>query len=119
MTARSELAAILTAGVPADWRIVPYDEAPVIDRPTLIVYRESVEQGATFAVQQHVMKVHVLHPAQVAPRSSDEVDTMLDVVLGILDDSEILTWSRATFGVFNETYLQFEISIEMTTRKDF
>lgn len=119
MTARAGLAAILRDGVPADWRIIPYDEAPTIDRPTLIVYRESVEPGGTFAVQKHTMAIHVLNPAQVAPKSSDKADEMLDIVLGVLDDSEILTWSNAEFSVFNENYVQFKISVDMTTRKDY
>lgn len=119
MTAREELAAILRAGVPADWRIVPYDEAPVIDRPTLIVYRESVEAGPTWAVQKHTLAIHVLNPAQTAPKSSDKADEMLDVVLGVLDDAPNLIWQSAEFGIFNDTYVQFKIGVEMTTRKDF
>jgi len=119
MSARTDLATALQNALGTTFRVVAYDVAEVISKPTVMVYRERVTAGPSFALQVHTFALWVVGPGQMGEQTVAKLDDLLDDVLGVLDDLPQVTWSEALYQVLDDKYPAFKVTAEVTTRKDY
>lgn len=119
-TVRAQLAAHLNDALPTIYRVL--DHAVGLDRieagrVVVIVYRQTVRPGAQFDRLTNDMRVWVLVPNADPARADDVLDPALDEVLAALDTTTLTTWEEAERGVFDETFIGYQITCTTNTRK--
>ena len=113
MSARTIVVDALVANLPTDWRVIPYDAAPTIDRPTVIVYADQVIPGPTQGYRATTLAVWVLTPKQT--KGTDDAESHLDATLAALDTLQALHWSTADFQIYADTYPAYKITATLIT----
>lgn len=120
-TVRAMVAADLERILPDNYRVIPY--AKSVDRvekgkPVLVLYRESVEQGATHSGLINQLTLWVLHPELAPGAVDDALDDSLDIVIAAIDESTLTVWTRAERGTFDDTYPSFKVTLETYSQKE-
>ena len=120
MNGRQYLDQQLTAGLPAGWRVIPFDDSPTVSGLTVMFHRSSARAlpQAPNGTWDSTMTIYVLTPQQAGESALDALDDALDVVLGVLDGVPGLTWSEATYNVLSGTYPTFQITAQVRTQKE-
>lgn len=120
MNGRQYLDQVLTAGLPAGWRVIPFDDNPTTSGLTVMFHRASARAlpQAPNGTWESTMTLYVLTPQQVGEPALDALDDALDVVLMVLDGVDGLTWSEARYTTLADTYPTFQITAQVRTKKE-
>jgi hypothetical protein len=120
MNGRQFLDEVFNTALPDGWRVIPYDDSPVISELTVMFHRASARAlpQAPSGTWESTMTIYVLTPKQDGEPALDALDDALDVVLMVLDGVDGLTWSEATYTVLADTYPTFQITAQVRTQKE-
>jgi hypothetical protein len=122
-TARQDLAAHLTATLPAEMKVISALEALTnAKRPVVMVTRSSIEPPPTYQTRDDVLVVWLLSPNLDPVAAEDDLDTNLDVVLAALEATgtggsqmPALHWTSGQRDVFNGQFHAFRIQVTHRT----
>lgn len=110
--------------LPRAWSLVPYTRVPdAINRTTVIVGLRSIERLPEAPMASHVTEYVVTiaspaaDPAQADEDLDDDIADLLHALDMLRDDSgrPILRWTRAERAVLSDTYLAFDITVNVIT----
>jgi hypothetical protein len=121
VTTRSEVAAALTAAVPAA-RVIPYAKSIdniARDQPVLMVYRESVAPHQILGCHTETLTVWAAVPT-TDPAGEDLLDALLDDVLAVLDGKPLpsLGWDVAERDALGDAWPAYKITTNVVTRRN-
>ena len=123
MSARSELAALLTANLlPASQYVVmPY--AREVDPPaksTVMVRTDSAKPGPAIGLTTYGFALVLIAAKTEAGAGDDELDALLEDVIFALDQLSPagITWSQATRATYQESNPAYEVAVEVTVKKE-
>lgn len=114
--ARTELAALLTAALPAA-RIVAYadDVSPEPEHPVAVAYVAAVGPGSQLVTAALLWQMEIrLAVAKTEPgKADDALDALLGDTLAALDASPVFLWTTATRGTYLETFPCYVVNVEV------
>lgn len=121
MDARDQVAAALTASLPAaEWVVMPY--ARDIDPPskaTVMVRADVIRpSGLPGAWREYDFALLVITPLTDPAAADAELDDLVEDVLHAVDESRLPTWTSATRGSFEEKFPCYEVALTVTVTKE-
>lgn len=121
MSARTDLANAIRAGVPTTWTVYPYPGEPdAVSRPQIYVYQSEIKPAALAPVGHFeiTLKIHILVSHDLDPLARENVlDEALARVLDVLDMDTRLTWASAERAATNGFH-SYEITATAVGKKD-
>lgn len=120
MSARSQLAAAITAGLPATAKVIDDLRAiPTLDPQTTVVvqlFRTKTTPASTRGRYVLEFELWVMSPKTAPEVVEDDLDASLDDVLTVLesDELELLLWTDATRAVHEAGYHGHKITLTIT-----
>jgi hypothetical protein len=121
MTARNELVTLLDGLLPTDVDVIPYARA--IDAPkrsTVLVRIDEVVPDPLPQVWRGYKFALVLIAARTDPDgpADDELDALLEDVLYAIDQSDTITWDKASRAVYRDTNPAYEVTLNVPFTKE-
>jgi hypothetical protein len=118
MDARTYLADELAERLDDGWRVIPWDDKPTLNGPTVLFYRSQVVQTpeAPTGSWSHTMTGFVASARQLDAPALDELDALLDAVLIALHDIPGVLWLQADYVTLADTYPAFKILVRVYTK---
>lgn len=118
---RRQLVSALRPALPTRWRFVA-DES-TIDRltvPALLLSQRVIRRTPAAPIGAHTVEflLTVIDPTADLAKAETELDDELDTVLHILDATLGLVWKDATKKVWKERHLAYDVTLEVTSRKE-
>lgn len=92
---------------------------PEVEKPTVYVYREAVNNIREKAAIGHDIKVVLVVPGLPSEANENALDELLAGVLISLNSLNVLQWSRADRTVFFDTLSGYEITVTAHTENIF
>lgn len=118
MSVRTELAAILAAGLP-EWDVrASIANVDGIEIPTLLVWPAELSPGPTLGTRTHELRVRLLTPVTDADAADDDLDELLPELLRLIEQHDPLTWTTAERGTHGEDYHAWTITVRVPARKE-
>ena len=119
MSGRTDLATMLTATLPAPWKVIDHLDSPDIAKPSVMTWVQSVEPSPANLGHWHwSIKVLVMLPKQTG--ADTELEAGLEEVLEAIDLWDYpINWTSASYSVYAETYPAYEVVCEMHTRREY
>lgn len=113
MSARTELAAALTAALPT-YRVLGYAaDLDAVARPTVLVWADKIVRRPEWAsgLFEFTLMMWVLVGTEDPARADDALDDALEDVLGALQPIGWVQWSGAERGVLRDAFHGWQITV--------
>jgi len=110
--------------LPRGWELVPYTRVlDAIEKPTVMVRLNSISRLPEAPMAAHITEyvVTIVNPAADPGQADAALDDDIADLLHALDQTRnehglpVLRWTRAERVIYAETYLAFDISVEVIT----
>lgn len=121
MTARNEVVTTLEGILPAGVEVKAYARSiDPPDVPTVLVRVDEVVPNPLPQVWRGYQFALVLVPTKTDPGpADDELDGLLEDVLFAIDQSDTITWAKATRGTYQDTaYPAYEVTLNVPFSKE-
>lgn len=119
MSARSDLADYLRTELGGTWRVEPARVSiDNLDCPAALVDRESTKPSEDAqGLRDETLAVYVITPRLGLPEAEDDLDSVLELALAVLESSRLVTWTEATREQYGEAgYHAYKITCESRTQ---
>lgn len=121
MSARTELATALSAGLPSSYRVVGFNSTlDSVAKPTVMVWQQTLTRPDDFGLQRVnvTLNLWVLVGQQNSGNADNALDTALEKVLGALQPIDWVEWTTAERGVFAEKFHGYQVTVEAVATID-
>ena len=120
-TIRAQLATQLKPLLPRAWKIVDHQtNLDVLDNPVVMLKQQSIRRAPAAPQGAHIVSftVTVVAPQTDLQRAEDALDEKVDTLIHALDANQSLNWTDAEKVLFQDSYLAYDITLEVISRKD-
>jgi hypothetical protein len=121
MSVRSQLEEALRAVIPTAWKLIPYqDNVDTLDAP-LVMFKQSTITKAPEAPRGAYLFNYVITLVndQTDPQKAENaLDDDVETLFAILDGLRAMVPMEATKVLFQDTYMAYDITLKILTRKD-
>lgn len=118
---RVDVAELLTAALPATWRVddTVHDlDGLEPDQPVVMVGTASLTPHAVIGLRTYALRVLLVEPSTDPGDADDALDSRLDVLLDALDDIPLLAWTNAERATFADSWPAYEVTVTVTANKE-
>ncbi|WP_024817030.1 hypothetical protein [Arthrobacter sp. 31Y] len=114
-TVRELIADQIKADSPS-YAVKPYAAAkPEVERPTVFVYREALNNSPQTASVGHDIKVALMVPGLPSEANENALEDLLHAVLVSINSLDFTLWSRAERTTFFDNWMGYEITVQANT----
>jgi hypothetical protein len=111
----------LTPLLPKSWKLIPYStNLDRLSQPVVMLQLQSLSRTPSAPNSGHTVEftLTVIEPNTDPAQREDLLDDKLDDLVYAIETIPNVTWTKAERAMFADSYLAFDITLEIVTKKD-